>query len=118
MRKPRCLENQVAGPRPRGPWGWSPEFSENPPLLSALGAVVQPRWQMPGRGQCSLQTHEGGCFYPLAGGSLWASMDCLTLSHKAHSESSWGEAKHRNMLVGLAHSRNSPYQHPLNLISL
>lgn len=40
-----------------------------------------------------------------------SSMDCLTLSHKAHSECSCGEAKVGNILVGLAYPGNIPYQY-------
>lgn len=53
--------DQVTGPRPLR---LEPEVSENTPLLSALGATVQPRWQMPGRSRCPLQTLGGGCSAP------------------------------------------------------
>lgn len=41
-------------------------------------------------------------------------MDCLTLSHKAHSECSWRDAKRGSILVGLAHPGNCPYQNPFS----
>lgn len=43
-----------------------------------------------------------------------SSMDCLTLSHEAHSECSWGDANGGNTLVGLACPGNIPHHHPFS----
>lgn len=59
------------------------------------------------------------CGDPLWGKPRWdarpvSSMDCLTLSHKAHSECSWEDAKGGSILVGLAFPRNIPHQYPFS----
>lgn len=64
------------------------------------------------------------CGDPLWGKPRWdarpvSSMDCLTLSHKAHSECSWGDAKRWEHLSGFVIPGNIPHQHPLShLISV